>query len=588
LASLAALVIFACGCLVLAFIVLAAMGSSRPTVAPHSVLVLNLATNFPDSVQDAGPAEMVQKAIRGDDSDGLPVVGLIQALDRASHDKNISALYLTGNVASSGYGSGPAALREIREAILRFRQESGKPVIAYNHTWTKREYYLCAGATRLYGNPSGLVDLTGLAAEPMFYGGAFKKYGIEVQVTRVGRFKSAVEPFILDKMSSANREQTQSLLDEIWSEWKESVAADRKLTPEAIQALSDDQGVLPCAEARKAGLLDKLASPDEVINELKLLAGRKITDADLPQMDLGTYLKMPYATTGRNRVALVYAEGEIVDGQGQDGQVGGDKLSRELRQLRLDKQVKAIVLRVNSPGGSSLASDLIQREVILARKEKPVVVSMGHLAASGGYWVSTYGDRIFAEPNTITGSIGVFGLLPNVQKLGNEHGITWDSVQTSKLANVMTVARPKTPAELARVQTVVDGIYDQFLDKVADSRKLKREQVNEIAQGRVWSGRQALKLGLVDELGGIKDAVRCAAKLARIEGDFHVDGPAEPKSLVEKVMKLFGGDRTPFSHSQAGPVDAVRTQLQRAMGTLQSLNDPRGVYARMPFDLELR
>ena len=588
LASLVALVVFTGACLLVVLLGLAAMGSSRPVLASKSVLVLNLATNFPDSVQDSGPAELVQKAMKGGDSDGIALAGLLQALHRAAQDPNISALYLTGNVVSAGYGSGPAALKEIREAIQSFKRDSGKPVIAYNHMWTKREYYLCAGATSLYGNPSGQVDVTGLAAEPMFYGGAFKKYGIEVQVTRVGKFKSAVEPYLLDKMSEANREQMQSLLGEIWTEWKQTVAADRKLSPEAIQALADDKGFLSCPEAQKAGLLDKLASPDEVLSELKILAGGRASDPELTQIDLPTYQKIPFSSPGRNRIAMVYAEGEIVDGHGQDGQVGGDSLSRELRRLRLDKHVKAIVLRVNSPGGSALASDLIQREVILARKAKPVVISMGCYAASGGYWIATYGDRIFAEPNSVTGSIGVFGLLPNIKKLANEHGITWDSVQTSKLANPMTVTRAKSEAELGRIQAQVDGIYGQFLDKVADSRKLKREQVNDIAQGRVWSGRQALKLGLVDELGGVEDAIRYAAKLAKIEGDFHVDSPGEPKSLLEKVLKLLGSDKVPYAHSKAGPVDAVRNQFQQALGTLEALNDPCGVYARMPFELVLR
>jgi protease-4 len=588
LASLVALGLFAfCGMGLLIGLV-ATMGAPKPTVTPRSVLVLNLSTNFPDSVQDASPGDLLQKVMRGQDHEGLPLTGLLQALDRAAHDKNISALYLTGNVTSTGYGSGPAALKEIREAIQRFKEESGKPVIAYNHAWSKREYYLCAGATKLYGNPSGQVDVTGLASEPMFFGGAFKKYGIEVQVTRVGKFKSAVEPYILDKMSDASREQMQSLLGDIWTEWKETVAKDRKLTPEAIQALADDKGFLPCPEALKAGLLDKVTTPDEVLNELKLLAGRRITEVELPQMDFGTYMKMPFESHGKNRIAVVYAEGEIVDGHGQDGQVGGDTLSRELRRLRLDKRVKAIVFRVNSPGGSALASDLIQREVILARKEKPVIISMGYLAASGGYWISTYGDRIFAEPNTITGSIGVFGMLPNVQKLGNEHGLTWDSVQTSRMANPMTIARPKTEAELARVQALVDGIYGQFLDKVAESRKMKREQVHEIAQGRVWSGRQALKLGLVDELGGVQDAIRYAAKMAKIEGDYRVDSPGEPKTTVEKLLKLLAGDKAPYSRSQAGPADAIIDQFQLTLGTLRSLNDPQGIYARMPFDLVLR
>jgi len=589
LAALAALVVFVGGVLGVVVGVAAAMNSGKPVVTPRSVLILNLATRFPESVQDPDPAGLVQRAVAGSEPSALPVAGVLQALDRAAKDPAISALYLSGNVQAEGVSSGPAALKELREAIERFKLVSGKPVIAYNHVWSKREYYLCAGASKLYLNPSGELDFTGLAAEPMFFAGAFKKYGIEVQVTRVGRYKSAVEPYILDKMSDANREQLTSLLGDIWDEWKGAVAGDRKRTKEEIQAIADSQGMLTAAEALKAGLVDQLAAPDQVLDELKGLAGRKPSDPDFPQVDMETYLRMAVPGTSKNRVALVFAEGEIVDGHGRADQVGGESLSRDLRKLRLDPEVKAIVLRVNSPGGSALASELIQRELILARRDKPVVVSMGHLAASGGYWISTYADRIFAEPNTITGSIGVYGMLPNVQKLGNAFGITWDSVQTAKLADVSTIARPKTPAELARIQTLVDDIYDQFLTRVSASRKLSREQVETIAQGRVWSGRQALQLGLVDQLGGLQDAIQDAAKRAKVEADYRVDPPLEPKSPLERILKLLNsGDDRGWSQSRSGPAAELRSRFEQALGSFQALNDPRGVYARMPFDLTLR
>jgi len=599
LASLVALILFVGGSLVLVVLVgvVLAMGTGKPVVAPHSVLILDLSTNFQESVQDANPAGLIRRAVGEAEPDALPLEGVLQALDRASHDKAISALYLTGNVSAQGVGSGPAALKELREAILRFKAVSGKPVIAYNHMWTRWDYYLCAGAGRLYANPSGEVDLTGMSAEPMFFAGALKKYGVEVQVTRVGKYKSAVEPYFLEKMSDANREQLTALFGDIWEDWKDAVSGDRRIAPADIQSISDTQGVLTAAEAVQAGLVDRLASPDQVLDELKGLAGRKAADADFPQVDLATYLRMPVPEAGRNRIALVFAEGEIVDGKGHGEQIGGERLSRELRRLRLDPEVKAIVLRVNSPGGSALASDLIQREVILARAAKPLVVSMGHLAASGGYWISTYGDRIFAEPNTITGSIGVFGLLPNIQKLANEHGVTWDSIQTSQMADVTTITRPKTPAELARIQALVDNIYDQFITKVAASRGLSKEQVNAIAQGRVWSGRQALKLGLVDELGGIQDAIRYAAKRAKVEGDYRVDAPLEPLSPLERLLRMAGGgEEHDTSEALAGlsgglpggPAAELRNQFRQLLGTVEAMNDPRGVYARLPFELNIR
>jgi len=586
LASLVALGLFLGAGVVLLVTLGASMAPTKPVVPTRAVLILDLNTNFTDAYKEPTPSDLIQKAAGTGEVEAVPLHLLIRALDRASHDGNISALYLTGIIRPEGVGSGPAAMRELREAILRFKKVSGKPVLAYNQYFTKRELYLCAGASKVYLNPMGIVDASGYASELTFFGNAFKKYGVGVQVTRVGKYKSAVEPFVLDKMSDANREEMQVLMGDLWNDWKQAVAGDRKLTVDQLQAVADEQGVLSSPEALKAGLVDKLATYDEVLDELKVLTGRKASDHDFAQLDMDTYVKSgPELEGGHNRIALVFAEGDIVDGSGRDGSVGGDSLSRELRRLRLDKHVKAIVLRVNSPGGSAMASELIQREVILARKEKPVVVSMGYLAASGGYWISTYADRIFAEPNTITGSIGVFGMLPNVKALANEHGITWDGVQTAKLANTMTIARPKTEAELARAQVLVDWIYDQFIAKVADSRKLTRAQVEEIAQGRVWSGLAAKKLGLVDELGGLQDAVTCAARLAKVDKDYRLEGPSEPRTAVEKLIRALSGEKHDFAHSSA---DTLKGQVQRVFNGFETFNDPRGIYARMPFDVILR
>ncbi|MBL0210494.1 MAG: signal peptide peptidase SppA [Holophagaceae bacterium] len=583
-ASLLALVLFS-GAIFLLFIGIAAAGGSKTSVPDKAVLIFDLSNNIPDSVRDGEPGEALRQALSGREN-ATPLYTLIKALDRAAADKRIAALYLTGNPESEGYGSGPAALKELKEAIQRFAA-SGKPVLAYNMGWGKKAYYLCAGTGKVIVNPFGEMEMTGLASEPMFFGGAFQKYGIEVQVTRVGKYKSAVEPFVLDKMSDANREQIAKLLGDIWGEWKTAVAKDRHKTAEDIQKISDEQGILLAMEAKAAGLVDQIAPEDEVLDQLKSLSGKTAKDKEFPQVSMDEYAGLPgEVQKGKNRIALVYAEGEIVDGDGDGGQVGGDKLARELRKLRLDKNVKAVVLRVNSPGGSASASELIQREVILTKKEKPVVISMGHLAASGGYWISTYGDHIFAEPNTITGSIGVFGLLPNVKKLANEHGITWDEVSTSKLANPMTLARPKSEFELARIQSVVDHIYDQFLSKVSESRRIAKADVNEIAQGRVWSGQEALKLKLVDEIGGLEDAIRFAAKKAKIENDYRVDGPGASKKPVEKLMEALAGEKQ--RKYAKGPAEQVMAEFQRQMKVFASLNDPQGVYARMPMELSIR
>lgn len=568
---------------VMFFGLLAVIGSSgKPTVPGKAVLVFDLDTSLSDAEREPDPSEVVNEVMGVGGSHGQPLPAMIEALDRAASDSRISALFLTGSLQ----GGGPAQLRELREAIQRFKAK--KPVLAYNLGWSKRDFYLAAGATTVFINPFGEMEVNGLASEPMFFGEAFKKYGVEVQVTRVGKYKSAVEPFITDRMSEPNREQVQKLLEDIWGEWKETVAKDRRKAPADLQALADEKGIIEADEARKLGLVDRIAPYDEVLNELKKVAGKEAKDKDFPQIALATYAGIPGETrSGKTRLAVLVAEGEIVDGEGKASQVGGEKLSRELRRLRMDERVKAVVLRVNSPGGSASASELIQREVVLTKKVKPVVVSMGHLAASGGYWISTYGDRIFAEPTTITGSIGVFGMFANVKKLANEHGITWDSVQTAKLANPATLTRPKSELELSRLQGLVDRIYDQFIAKVADSRKLKKEAVQEIAQGRVWSGQEALKLGLVDELGGLDAALKHAAKMAKAENDFYVAGPEREPDALREFLKGLGQGKSRKLAKQ-GPVEVLAESFKVQLERLSSLNDPQGVYARIPFEIDLK
>ncbi|GLH74062.1 signal peptide peptidase SppA [Geothrix limicola] len=582
-ATLLALMVAGGMAFLLFFGLVAIIGASgKPTVPSRAVLVFDLDTNLTDGERESDPGEAIGDMLGGGGARSQALPAAIEALDRAASDPKISGLFLTGNLQ----GAGPAQLRELREALQRFKAK--KPVLAYNLGWTKRDYYLAAGATTVFLNPFGQMEVNGLASEPMFFGEAFKKYGVEVQVTRVGKYKSAVEPFITDRMSDANREQIQKLLDDIWGEWKDTVAKDRRKSPADIQAIADEKGVVEAADAKALGLVDRIAPYDEVLDELKKLAGKQAKDKDFPQITLATYAGIPgEAASGKTRIAVLVAEGDIVDGEGRPNQIGGERVSRELRKLRMDDRVKAVVMRVNSGGGSASASELIQREVVLTKKVKPVVISMGPVAASGGYWISTYGDRIFAEPTTLTGSIGVFGLLPNVKKLANEHGITWDSVQTAKLANPMTLTRPKSDVELNRIQGVVDHIYEQFISKVADSRRMKKEAVHEIAQGRVWSGLEARKLGLVDELGGLGEAVKYAAKAAKAENDFYVTGPEHEPDALRDLLKNLGQGKS-RRLTKAGPVEALADAFKVQFEHMAALNDPKGVYARMPFDLDLK
>jgi protease IV len=594
-ASLLALLIFlgvSIGGLVILVISIAALGSkdTGPQVKDKSVLVFNLALDINDARRTSSPGEAFQEALSDSDSaDTITLRETLDAIDEATKDKRIVGMYLYGNV-EGGSTTGYANLKEVREALKRFKA-AGKKIIAYDVNWREREYYLGSVADTIALHPLGGFELNGLSSESAFYAGALQKFGIGVQVTRVGKYKSAVEPFLLDKRSPESREQTESLLKDLWSELLTASGKDRNLSVQELQTIADTQGLLNPKEALDRKLVTKLAYQDEVIADLKKLTGSDEDSKSFRQVSLKSYAEVAEAKleerSSKNQVAVVYAEGEIVNGQGSSGQVGGDRLARQLRQLRQNDDVKAVVLRVNSPGGSAIASDVIQREVILTRKAKPVVVSMGSVAASGGYWIATYADRIFAEPNTITGSIGVFGILPNFQALSNNNGVTWDVVKTGRFADTQTLARPKNPQELALIQKSVDQIYDQFLNKVSESRKLDRSKVAELAQGRVWSGQRAKDLGLVDELGGLESAVRDAAKRAKLNDDWQLEEYPKSRSFGEQFWGRLLGDQSQAKSPHTDPLTTEMKKVQSDLAVLKSMNDPMNVYVRLPFNFRI-
>ncbi len=591
--SLAGLILFfslGTGGLVLLLIATAAKDTG-PHVKNNSVLVFDMSINISDTNSSNSTSEAIGEALSGDDSNSLTLRTVLDAIDKATKDKRIIAIYLDGSRSRGGAGAGFATLKEVRAALEGFRA-TGKKIVAYNMDWDKYDYYLGSVANTIVVNPLGAMEINGLRSETMFLGGALEKYGVGVQVVRVGKYKSAVEPYLLKQMSPESREQTQKLLDGIWSEFKATVSQSRSLKADQLQAIADTQGVLTSNEAKQRGLVDQVAYFDQVVADLKALTGNSKEEQSFRKISLSSYARVSGESLGlkhrsQNKVAVIYASGEIVDGQGGGAQIGGDRFAKELRELRLDDDVKAIVLRVNSPGGSAVASEVIQREVILARKVKPVIVSMGDVAASGGYWISTYGDRIFAEPNTITGSIGVFGLLLNVQKLANNNGITWDVVKTSRYADSQTISRPKTPQELEINQRLVNQIYYQFVNKVADSRKLPVQKVAQIAQGRVWSGQDAKQLGLVDEIGGIDEAIRYAAKQAKLGNDWQLDEYPEKRSLQERILQKLTGDETAVKQKQIDPLTAEFLKLQAELTTIKAMNDPMGIYARLPYNLRI-
>ncbi|MFN6541528.1 MAG: signal peptide peptidase SppA [Nostoc sp. EkiNYC01] len=580
------------------FLLLVAATSSKdtgPEVKDKSMLVFDLSMKITDGEPNSG--QFFQNALSGVAEDRMTLRKVVETLEKARRDPRIVGIYLDATHTSEIDNVGYASLKEIRKALEEFRA-GGKKVVAYGSNWSEKEYYLSSAASSVILNPLGLMEVNGLSSQMMFLSGALQKYGIGVQVVRVGKFKGAVEPLILTKLSPENREQTQKLLDDVWGEWRNAVGTSRKIQPEQLQAIADNQALLEATQAKTSGLVDQIAYADEVVSDLKKLTNTDKKDKTFRQINLNDYAEVSGKSLGverdsKNKIAVVYAEGEIVDGIGEDGEVGGDRFAKIFNRLRQDKDVKAVVLRINSPGGSATAAEVMQREVKLTREVKPVVVSMGDTAASGGYWIASDSNRIFAEPNTITGSIGVFGILFNGQKLANDNGITWDSVKTGRYADVQTVSRPKSAQELALYQRSVDRIYNMFLNKVSQGRKLPEQKVAEIAQGRVWSGVAAKEIGLVDEIGGLNSAIAYAAKEAKLEEDWELQEYPRFSSFGERffgratqeVRNNLAIESTQIKQSH--PLAAEFQKLQQEVQILQKMNDPQGIYARLPFNLKI-
>jgi protease-4 len=561
---------------------------SGPQVQDKSVLVLDLSLNITDSKPSRSTGAALQEALSDEGSDTVTLRTVLDSIESAKQDPKIVGIYLEGN--SDAGGSGLANLKEVRSALQRFR-DAKKPIFAYDIDWNERDYYLGSVANTIAVNPLGSLEVNGFSTQAMFLTGALEKYGVGVQVTRVGKYKSAVEPFLLKKMSPENRQQTQKLLGDIWGEYLQTVGPSRKLTVPQLQALADNGGTLMADEALKNKLVDKVAYFDEIAAELKKLTGTDAEDKSFKQISLKNYARVAEDKTSvnadsKNQIAVIYAEGEIVNGEGGPTEVGGDRVAEEMRKIREDKDVKAVVLRVNSPGGSATAAEVIGREVVLTAKKKPVVVSMGNLAASGGYWIAMGSSKIFAEANTVTGSIGVFGMRIDIQNLAANNGLTWDVVKTARFADTNTISRPKTPQELALIQRTVDRIYDRFITKVAQSRKLPKNKVQEIAQGRVWSGTAAKQLGLVDEIGGLEDAVKEAAKQAKLGNDWELEEYPKPRSLEERLLEKFSGVRV-AAQPKLDPLTAEFKKMQEDLAAVKSMNDPQGIYVRLPFNLRI-
>ena len=555
----------------------AAIGSSdTEKIEANSVLELTLN----DPIEERGidnPLHGMDISFYNTKSIGLD--DILASLENAATDNKIKGVSLK----LSSVSASPATLSAVRDALIKFK-ESGKFVYAYGDSYSQGAYYLASVADKVFVNPQGGLDIHGLAFQIMFYKGLIDKLDIDVHVVKCGKFKSAVEPYILNKMSDANREQLTVLSNSIWGKMAADIAKSRNLSVEMLNAVADSMLLIADIEnALKLGIVDAFSYPTQYRNFLKEQLSVK-EDETLNLVSLATYRKSFKQDLGKgsDKIAIIYAVGQINDGKGSNNTIGDVTLCQEIRRAYKDKDVKAIVLRVNSPGGSALASEIIWNELENAKAAgKKIVTSMGDYAASGGYYISSNSDAIVAEPTTLTGSIGVFGMIPSVQRcLESKLGVTVDVVKTNAHSDLSTL-RPLTEEEYNTIQGSVDKVYDTFLTRVSDGRGLTKAQVDSIGQGRVWSGADALQLGLVDQLGNLKDAIAVAAKLAGTDSYKLVYYP-EKKEWFET---LFNKDKEEKEISAA--IRSELGELYPTYNALQQIIKAKGVQARMPMEITI-
>lgn len=562
----------------LTFIIVSAVKQSSPSaekeIKANSVLHISLDHQITEKNENNPFNNLDIPGYRGVKSIGLDLI--LERINLAKEDDNIKGIYLTPSIVSTGF----ASLQAIREALKDFKT-SGKFVYAYSDMYSQKAYYLASVADSVFVNPQGILDFRGLASSTVFMKEAFDKLGVEMQVVKVGTFKSAVEPFIRNDMSEPNKEQVNSFLNSIYDTFLLDISSSRDLEVDSLKAIADRFAIRNAENAYAHNFVDGAIYKDEVLSVLKEKLDIE-QEKKIPSVSLLSYNKKGKYSKTKEQIAVLYAYGAIEDGEGMESTIGGDRISRELRALREDDDVKAVVLRVNSPGGSALASEVIWREVELTKKEKPIIVSMGDYAASGGYYISAAADSIFAEKTTLTGSIGVFGIIPNFKKLMNEKlGIYFDNVKTGKFAAMgADPTQPLTEEEKAIVQINVNQIYDTFLQRVADGRGISPAEVDSLGQGRVWTGEQAAELGLVDDIGDLERAVSAAAGKADLE---------------EYKIQKYPKETDPWSSIFKNGTDKLQdVYMRNKMGewgkhleTLKNATEQTGVLAKMPYEVEI-
>jgi protease IV len=561
------------------FGVIGAIAGSKESVTelkPNSVYEIKLEGNLIDRSEDDPFSAAFAQAMGKTAEKSMGLDDLLANIEKAKNDANIVGIYLNGGSLSGGF----ASLKEIRNALIDFKK-SGKFIVAYADNYSQKDYYLVSVANKILINPQGMLELKGLSAQTMFFKNTLDKLGIEMQIVKVGTYKSAVEPLITTQMSDANREQVTVYMGSIWKTFLTEVSAARKISVEKLNAYADEMLMFqPTEKAKQYGLVDGLVYADEADSILKTFVKGLEKDKEVTLVKHSAMTKLPDTSKyDKNKVAVIYAVGEITDAAGE-GIVAKD-LVKTINDVAKDSAVKAVVLRVSSPGGSAYASEQIWHALNKLKAKKTLIVSMGDYAASGGYYISCMADKIVAQPNTITGSIGIFGVIPNISGLNEKLGLTYDGVKTNKMSDAITVNRKFTPEERDLMQNYVNRGYELFVKRCADGRKMKTEQIKAIAEGRVWTGEDAIKIGLVDKIGGLNDAIALAVTKAKLK-TYNVSEYPEKETFESKFMKSFGDDvETRFLKAQLG-------EQYKLFKQVRSLDKINGIQARLPYDLNIQ
>lgn len=564
------------GIILILIIVAAASGSDTPVIDENSVIVANFNSPIIDRSNDNPFTMFTSRNLYMEGNMGLDQI--LKDIQKASVDEDISGIFLR----LSAIPASMATIEEIRDALLDFKK-SGKFIIAHADSYTQKTYYLASAADKIYLTPTGDFDFKGLSARVLLFKRALDKYGVDMQVVRHGTFKSAVEPFLTDKMSDANKEQLSAMIGSVWNKMVNEISLARDISVEDLNNYADGLMVAFDDKALENGMIDGLKYYDEVLDELKSLTDTD-PDDDVPSISLKKYTDVPSHVkkeATKNKIAVIYAMGNVVTGNADEGAIGSDRIAKAIRKARNDSRVKAIVFRVNSGGGSALASEIIYREIKLAAEIKPVVASLGDVAASGGYYIVCAADTIVASETTITGSIGVFGVLPNLQELmNNKIGITTGVVKTNKHSDIMSTSRPMTEDERKMIQSYVDDVYTTFVNHVAEGRSMTFEEVDNIGGGRVWSGVNAMEIGLIDLYGGLEKSIDIAADMAGLE-EYRLSSLPALEDPITTLMKQFTGEvKAKIIQNELGN----SYELYKKVDEISKI---KGVQAMIPYTLDI-